>query len=147
MENKAYVSPTSANLIDLDEQDLDDGQDSYIKVITDSLTNAAVGTPERQAARAEAKAIRKEQLQGGFFQDFDMAYAYMDVDDPSRPRHGIRARFGLTPTLGIGDVNSFTKLRATGTKYFPVMKESSLFFNSNLDMNYLVTHLYLAKIS
>ena len=54
-----------------------------------------------------------------------MAYAYMDVDDPSRPRHGIRARFGLTPTLGIGDVNSFTKLRATGTKYFPVMKESS----------------------
>jgi len=80
-------------------------------------------------ARAEAIAYRDEQIVKGFYFGIDPGYSFSNLDDPQNPRDGWKSRFNLNPVLGLSEINSFTKLEASTTRFFPIGEHSSFLFN------------------
>lgn len=129
----------NANFIDVRDRDrqefLDTVADNILEI--DNLTNRDVLNANqngflggrREIALQEARAIRNEQIVDGFFVGIKPSYNYTDVDDNARPRDGWKAGLDLNPTMGFGDIDSFTKLSITTSRYIPYGENSSFLFN------------------
>jgi outer membrane protein insertion porin family len=148
-DNQSISYGTSLNLIDIEDRDrktyINEVADNILKV--DHITNKDLFNAnqdgflggKRELAKAEARALRDEQIISGSFVDFTTNYTYQDLDDTSRPRDGIKFRAGLTPTLGLGDVTSFTKLHGSASRFVPMPRRSTLIFNVRGDYGLLGT--------
>ena len=148
-DNQSISYGTSLNLIDIKDRD----RQSYINQVADNIlkvdhiTNKDLFNAnqdgflggKRALAKAEARALRDEQIISGSFVDFPTNYGYQDLDDISRPREGIKFRAGITPTLGLGDVTSFTKLHGSASRFVPMPRRSTFIFNVRGDYGLLGT--------
>ncbi len=119
---------TSYNFIDINNFDLDPDDKSYVDVISSNIQEQD-GVSEAKA-RKEAKALRKEQLASGQYFSSKLNYNFVDLDAPSKPRDGWKTRLGLEPGFSFGDINSFTKLDGSITKYSKLPWNSSFILNA-----------------
>lgn len=119
-DRKQYLDEVTRNIVQLDNL----SQRDIVKKKGSNFTGG-----RRGIARAEAKALREEQIVSGMFASLKPSYSYVNLDNRQSPRDGWRTRISAEPTAGLGDISSFTKLNASATKYIPVGKESSLLFN------------------
>lgn len=129
----------NANHIDITDKD----RSTYIREVTnniiriDDLSRSDILKKKgadflggrRGLARAEAIAIRDEQIVKGFYFGIEPGYAFSSLDDPQNPRDGWRSRINVNPVLGLSDIDSFTKLEASTTRFFPIGENSSFLFN------------------
>lgn len=129
----------SANMIDIEDND----RKQYVDTVTqnildiDKRTNREIlnGNPDdflagqKAIARAEAKAIRDAQIVNGLYVGIKPNYTYTELDDNTNPRSGWKANTELNPTLGFSEIDSYTKLTASTTRYIPVGEESGFLFN------------------
>ncbi len=116
------------NFISVDDADLDTDEKSYIDIISKNIQEQEGGSIA--AARKEARALRKAQLVSGQYLSNKFTYSHIDVDAPSKPRDGWKTRFGIEPGLSFGDINSFTKLDSSITRYSKLPWNSTLVFNA-----------------
>ncbi len=138
-DNHVFRLSTTGNHIDITDRDRKQYLDELTKNIieVDNLSQKDILKLKgpnflggrRGLARAEAKRIRDEQIVSGVFLEIEPSYSYNKVDDNQNPRDGWKTRIGAEPTLGFGDISSFTKLNGSATKYLPIGKESSFLFN------------------
>ncbi|MDD9898932.1 MAG: BamA/TamA family outer membrane protein [Candidatus Melainabacteria bacterium] len=129
----------SANYIDIEDRDradyLDQVTDNILELypISDkdvlSANRKGFLGGKRAIAKQEARQIRNEQIVSGMFLDFRTAYTYRDLDDRTKPRKGTRFRAAVVPVMGFGDVNSYTKLSTSATRFFPMPWRSTLLLN------------------
>lgn len=130
---------SSFNLIDIEDRD----RAEYVRRVTDNIleldpiTNKELLDADkkeflkgkRAIARAEAQRIRDEQIVSGAFLDFRTSYLYQDLDDSNKPRSGTQFRTALIPVLGLGDINSYTKLSGSVSRFFPMPYRSTVLLN------------------
>ncbi len=148
-EHQSVSYGSSLNLIDIKDKDrktyINEVANNILKV--DHLTNQDLFNADqdgflggkRAIAKAEARELRDQQIIKGSFIDFTTNYAYQDLDDISKPRDGMKFRAGLTPTLGRGDVTSFTKLSGSASRFVPLPWRSTFIFNVRGDYGLLGT--------
>lgn len=139
-ENHVFRLNANANYIDVQDRDRSQYINDVAKNIAeiDNLTNEEILSKGGKdflggrmgIARAEARKIRDEQIVKGFYFGINPSYSFADLDDPARPRSGWRSRFGLNPNVGLGEINSYSKLNGSATKYIPVGEKSSFIFNA-----------------
>ncbi len=129
----------SANMLDIQ----DDDRKQFIDTVTqnilevDGITNEELlnGNPDdflagqKAIAREEARAIRDAQIVNGLYVSLKPNYTYTELDDNANPRSGWKANAELNPTAGFSEIDSYTKLTASTTRYIPVGQESSFLFN------------------
>lgn len=134
-----FTLGVNANHIDITDEE----RSNYLKEVTDNivriddLSRAEVLQKKgadflggrRGLARAEAIEIRDAQIVKGFYFGIEPGYAFSSLDDAQNPRDGWRSRFNVNPVLGLSEVNSFTKLEASTTRFFPIGEHSSFLFN------------------
>ncbi len=139
-ENHFFKVSTSANYIDL----LDRDREEYLREVTKNIIKLDDLTPQeviaaggkdfiggrRGMARREAKKRRNSQIVSGTYINLKPSYVYSKLDDRSNPRDGWKTRVSGEPTFGFSDIDSFTRLNASATKYIPVGDESSFLFNA-----------------
>ncbi|MDA0772354.1 MAG: BamA/TamA family outer membrane protein [Cyanobacteria bacterium] len=138
-DNQNLSFGSSFNLIDITDRERAD----YINMVTDNimeidrpsnqdLLNASPKqfiNGKRSIAKAEAREIRDEQIVSGSFLDFRSSYLYQNLDDNNKPRSGTRFRTAVMPTLGLGDIDSYTKLSTSASRFFPMPMRSTLLLN------------------
>jgi outer membrane protein insertion porin family len=120
-DREQYISDVANNIVELDQLSDQD----VLNYGGTSFLGGRMGI-----ARAEARKIRDEQIVKGFYFGISPTYSYADLDDPTKPRSGWRSRFGLNPNLGVSEINSYTKLSGSATKYIPIGEKSSFIFNA-----------------
>lgn len=120
-DRQQYISEVAKNIVELDDlsnkEVLNHGGDQFL--------GGRLGI-----AKAEARKLRDEQIVSGFYVGLNPNYTYANVDDPNRPRDGWRSRFGLNPNAGLGDINHYTKLNASISKFIPVGERSLFMLNA-----------------
>ncbi len=140
------LSVNAVNVMDRDRSTyINEVADNILKV--DHLTNHDLFNAnqdgflggKRAIAKAEARALRDGQIVKGSFLDYAANYAYQDLDDNTKPRDGIKFRAGATPTFGLGDVTSFTKLHGSASRFVPMPWRSTFIFNVRGDYGLLGT--------
>ncbi len=119
---------SSYNFINLDPADLDAGDRSYIDIISSRIEDEYSMSPA--AAKALARKLRKRQLVDGQYFSSKLSYSHSDLDSSSKPRDGWRSRIGIEPNLSFGDINNFTKLEASVSKYSKLPLNSTFVLNA-----------------
>lgn len=122
-DHQRFSIGISGNYIDLKDRD----RQKYIDEISKNIMKE--DKVDKSTAKQEAKEIRDKQIISGFYTSIKPNYSYTDLDDPNKPREGSRANFSLIPTLGFGDVGSYTKFQGSTTRYFRLKENSSLLLN------------------
>ncbi len=154
-DNQSISYGTSLNWINIEDRD----RQTYLRQVTrnilrqDRLSNRQLFDSDdedfllgrRGMARAEAKEIRDSQIISGSFVDFPVNYNYQNLDSSNRPRDGVKFRGGFTPTAGLGDVTSYTKLSGSISRFVPMPRNSTLIFNVRGDYGLLGTIPQFAK--
>ncbi len=138
-ENSRFNVGTSYNFIDITDRD----RFQYVDRVAEHI--ADFDDVSRKTSLREARALRDSQIISGHFFDLSANYSYQNLDSSSLPRDGWRTRFGMSPSLGLADVDSFTKTTASITDYIPIGKHSSLIFNTRGGYNLLGTLPQFAK--
>ena len=139
-DNHFFRLNANANYVDVEDRDRQEYINDVAKNIAelDQLTNKEILNKKGDdflggrmgIARAEARRIRDAQIVKGFYFGINPSYSFADLDDPAKPRSGWRSRFGLNPNLGLSEINSYTKLSGSATKYIPIGEKSSFVFNA-----------------
>lgn len=124
---------SSLNYLRLSDSDRDD----YIDIVSDNI--AEEENISKRAARRRAEALRDEQLDDGAYVGFNANYAYANIDNFRNPRQGWKANVGLEPNFSLGSFDSFVKLNAGATKYFPVHKKSTFLLHAHTGYDILGT--------
>lgn len=114
---------TGFNYIDLEGAD----DKNYIPNLVRNLIEEEGISPT--AARKTARLIRNQQLVAGSFWNFRGSYSYQELDSRTNPRDGWKFNLTTEPVLGFSEIDSYTKLRASVSRYIPIIKESSLLVN------------------
>ncbi len=139
-ENHNFRLNASANYMNLDDRDrqtyLEEVSENIIEI--DGLSNQEVLTRQgndflggaKGIARAEAKALREEQIVDGFYLGLNPSYVYSNFDNAKRPRDGWRTRIGFNPVWGFDEINSYTKSNLSITKYLPLPYNSTFILNA-----------------
>ncbi len=86
------------------------------------------GDVKKAAAIEAAKLIRKEQLQGGKYLNFNPSIAFDTRDNQLNPRNGWNNKINIGQGIGIGN-GSFTKLGVDLRRYIPIGQKTTLAFN------------------
>jgi outer membrane protein insertion porin family len=121
--NNVLRFSTNFNNVKLDDRD----HKKFIERITKNIMED-IGLDE-SAAKEKAENIRKKQLKDGSYLGFGGHYLFKDLDSDTKPRDGWRTRLGVEPAVSFGDINSFTKLSGSVTKYIPAWQSSTFVFN------------------
>lgn len=119
-ERADYINMIADNIMEIDRPTNKDLLNSTQKQFLNG---------KRSIAKAEAREIRDEQIVDGAFLDFRSSYLYQNLDNKNKPRSGTRFRAAIIPTLGLGDIDSYTKLSTSASRFFPMPLRSTLLLN------------------
>lgn len=131
--NQSLSLGSAVNFIDVTDRD----RQAYINRVANNIHD--IDGVSKNFAKKEARALRDSQIVSGMFFDLRPNYALQEVDDQTNPRSGHIFRIGAAPTLGFNEVDSFTKLTGSASRFVPLPGKSSLVLNARGGFNALGT--------
>lgn len=137
--NQSLSLGGAANYIDVSDRD----RQAYVNRVANNIRD--IDGVTKAFAKIEARELRDSQIMSGMFFDLRPSYALQDVDDQTNPRSGHIFRLGAAPTLGFGDVDSFSKITGSVSRFIPLPKQSSMVLNFRGGFNLLGTVPQFAK--